>query len=127
MGRPLKKSLFGTGAGNQFKVRAKIGSAAEGDGFIVKQTGSKRFVVKVGSDTGVCYLVDKVEGTLAAGDMTIALKDADDNVKNAVKIKAHMATFGDGTASAWSFAAASEGVMEAEEVDTDDFTPEEEV
>ena len=80
MGRPLPKKYFGSGTGNQIQVRAKIGSAAEGTGFIVKQTGSHRFLVTVGSNTGVCTITDKADGTLAAGDMTISVKDSTNTI-----------------------------------------------
>ena len=47
MGRPLNKRYFGSGAGNQIKVRAKIGANAEGDGRIVSQRGTRKFKVTV--------------------------------------------------------------------------------
>lgn len=107
MGRPLKKSFFGTGSGNQIKVRAKIGSAAEGDGSIVKQTGTNRYVVKVGADTGVCMIVDKANGSLAAGEMTISVKDANNVVKQVKNVKGHTLVLDTGELVAWSFAAAA--------------------
>ena len=73
MGRPVNKRFFGTGPGNQLKVRAKIGANAEGDGYIVKQRSSNRFKVTVGSNTGICTLVVKANGTLAANEMTITV------------------------------------------------------
>lgn len=116
MGRPLNKKLFGTGSGDQIKVRAKIGSAAEGDGSIVKQLSSQRFLVKVGSDTGACKIVDKSNGSLVAGDMTLSVKDEFDTVKQIVKISGHKVTLDTGEVSAWSFATPDDGyVMVADE------------
>jgi hypothetical protein len=82
MGRPINKRFFGSGAGNQIKVRAKIGANAEGDGFIVRQRGTRRFRVTVGADTGVCTLVNKNTGSLAANEMIInVLNDAGERVQ----------------------------------------------
>jgi hypothetical protein len=77
MGRPLNKRNFGFGEGNQIKVRAKIGTNAEGDGYIVKQKGSKRYIVTVGANSGICKLVNKTSGTLLANEMIVnAINDA---------------------------------------------------
>lgn len=105
MGRPLNKKFFGSGTGNQIKVRAKIGSAAEGYGTIVKQTGTNRYKVTVGSDTGTCVIVDKSNGTLAAGEMTISVKDANNVVKQVKNVKGHTLVLDTGELVAWSFAA----------------------
>lgn len=122
MGRPLNKKYFGAGDGDQFRVTAKVPTATVGAGFIVKQTGSKRFVVDVEGVKAPCVLVDKIDADLLDGEMTIQLKNSDDEVKNVVKITGRTAVFSDGTISAWSFADATPGVMEAEE-EEDDFTP----
>jgi hypothetical protein len=76
MGRPLNKRFFGEGAGKQIAITAKIGSATEGAGFIVKQTGSSRYIVTVGADTGVVYLVDGVVGSLGDNEAVIMMKDS---------------------------------------------------
>jgi len=115
MGRPLNKKHFGTGAGNDLKIRAKIGNNAEGVGQIVRQRGSKRFEVKVGANTGVCTLVDKAAGTLLAGEMTLSTRNTTPTVKRVVKISGHTVTHGDGTSAAWDFAAATAGKVEMEE------------
>lgn len=115
MGRPLNKKHFGTGAGEDFKVRAKIGSAAEGVGSIVRQRGSNHFEVTVGSNTGVCTLVDKDAGSLAAGEMTLSARNTGGTVKRVVKITGKKVTLGDGTVAAWDFAAAVGGKVEMEE------------
>lgn len=115
MGRPLNKKHFGTGAGQDLKIRAKIGTNAEGVGSIVRQRGSKRFEVKVGSTTGVCKLVDKAPGSLLAGEMTLVARNTGGTVKRVVKITGHKITLGDGTVAAWDFVAATGGKMEIEE------------
>lgn len=77
MGRPVNSRYFGSGSGNQIKVRFKTGGT-EYNGYIVKQTGSKRFKVSdgIGHDlTG--YLVNKSNGGLDNGDIVInVLNDA---------------------------------------------------
>lgn len=104
MGKPLKKKYFGTGAGNQIKIRAKIGTNAEGDGFIVKQIATSRYLVNVAGNTGICRAVYKASGTLVAGDMIIQVKDAALNLRTARKVKAHTLVLDDGTVAKWSFA-----------------------
>lgn len=115
MGRPLNKKYFVTGPDLDLKVQAKIGSAAAGPGFIVRQRGSKRFEVTVGGNTGICVLVDKAIADLAAGEMTLNARNTGGNLKQIVKISAHKATLDDGTVVAWDFAAATGGKVEMEE------------
>ncbi len=45
MGRPLSKRLFGANSSNNIKVQFHNGTASV-RGYIVKQTGSKRFICK---------------------------------------------------------------------------------
>jgi hypothetical protein len=115
MGRPLNKKYFGFGPGMDFRVQAKIGSSPAGEGFIIRQRGSKRFEVFVDEEVGVCVLVDKDVADLAAGEMTLSVRDLDDNIMRVVKISAHKATLGDGTVVGWHFAAATEDKVEMEE------------
>ena len=115
MGRPLNKKHFGTGAGADFKVRAKLDTGAEGYGFIVKQTATKTFDVNIGGTVGRCVLVDKATGTLAAGEMTISARDADGDVARVVKLAGRKLTLNDGTVVAWDFDAATDGKVEMEE------------
>lgn len=114
MGRPLKKSYFGTGTATEFTVHARLSTGAAAYGFIVKQTATKHFQVNVGGTVEVCVLVDKEVADLAANEMTISCQDVDGNVKRFVKLANHVGTLNDGTISAWSFAAATDGVVEAE-------------
>ena len=115
MGRPLNKKHFGTGAGADFKVRARLASGAEGYGFIVKQTATKTFDVNIGGVVGRCKLVDKANGTLAAGEMTISARNTTPTVKRVVKISGRTCTLNDGTVAKWDFNAASAGKVEMEE------------
>lgn len=105
MGRPVNKRYFGSGSGNQIKVRAKIGSNAEGDGFIVRQKGTNKFIVTVGANTGVCRVVNKDSGTLAASEMIInVLTDAGTYVQ-ATKLYNRVAITEGNTKIKWNFAA----------------------
>lgn len=71
MGRPVNKKYFGEGAGNQIKVRAKIGTNTEGDGFIISQRSTNRFKVSVNGTEGICTLVNKDSDTLGENEMIV--------------------------------------------------------
>jgi hypothetical protein len=118
MGRPLNKRYFGSGAGNQIKVRAKIGANAEGDGRIVSQRGTRKFKVTVGANTGDCFLVDKADGSLAANEMSISVQTDDGVVRRVTKIAAHRVVAG-GVSYAWTFdGSITDGKAEMDEVET---------
>jgi hypothetical protein len=105
MGRPINKRYFGSGPGNQIKIRAKIGSNAEGDGFIVRQKGTNKFIVTVGDNTGVCRVANKDSGTLEANEMIInVLTDAGIYVQ-ATKLYNRVAIIEGNTKIKWNFAA----------------------
>ena len=85
MGRPLNKRFFGkegvgpTASGNEIKVNFHNGSAVK-EGYIVKQKGSKRFVVEeIGTGgTFTCTLATgKLPAALASGEMSISVQGAD--------------------------------------------------
>jgi hypothetical protein len=117
MGRPLNKRFFGSGTGNQIKVRAKIGANAEGDGVIVSQRGSKKFKVTVGADTGDCFIVDKANGALAANEMTISVITDDGVLRRVTKIAAHRVS-ANSTSYAWNFdASETDGAAQAIDVE----------
>lgn len=119
MGRPLNKRYFGTGSGDQIKVRAKVGTNPEGDGFIVKQRGSKKFKVNVGGNIGDCFLVDKNNGSLGPNEMTITVQTDDGSNVRAVKISAHRVSTAPGTSYAWTFDGSfNDGKVEMSEVET---------
>lgn len=82
MGRPINKRHFttatvgATASGNEIKVNFHNGSAVK-EGTIVKQKGSKRFVVEeIGTaGTFTCTLTTgKLPAALAAGEMSISVK-----------------------------------------------------
>jgi len=116
MGRPINKRFFGTGAGNQIKVRAKIGANAEGDGFIVSQRGTRIFRVTVGANTGICRLVDKA-GSLAAGEMTVVVKLDDGTLGRATKLFNRTAIV-NGAKVRWNFSDSSaDGAVQVADVE----------
>ena len=119
MGRPLNKRYFGSGAGDQIKVRAKIGANAEGDGIIVSQRGTKKFKVTVGANTGDCFLVDKANGALAADEMTMTVLTDGGVLRRVTKIAAHRVTANDGVSYSWTFdGSTTDGKVEIAEVET---------
>ena len=127
MGRPINKRFFGepTAGGNEIKVRYRATGQAEANGWIVKQLGSKKFRCYDGTNTMDCTLVDKSQGTLEVGDMTITVKDDGGTARQVTKIAGRKVTLDSGTSIAWSFDAynAAAGVVEMEEAGTaDDFT-----
>jgi hypothetical protein len=87
MGRPLNKRFFGLlDDGTNITVNCQVGSNAESvQGQILRQRSPKRFLVndtkdgtnKLAGDTGaegnvgVCQLVNKADGDLAANEMSI--------------------------------------------------------
>ena len=127
MGRPINKRFFGepTAGGNEIKVRYRATGQAEANGWIVKQLGSKKFRCYDGTNTMDCTLVDKSQGTLEVGDMTITVKDDGGTARQVTKIAGRKVTLDSGTSIAWSFDAynAATGVVEMGEAGTaDDFT-----
>jgi len=119
MGRPINKRHFGTpDSGSDFKVRYHHGS--EANGWIVKQVGSKRFKCTDGTNPYVCTLVDKDQGALALGDMTISVKDSanSDAISQVTKITGRRVTLSAGTQIPWDFTGTGTTV-EMEEAGTD--------
>ena len=123
MGRPLsKQQLFNANANNNIKVQFHNGTASV-KGYIVEQTGSKRFKCKDADGVeAVCYLVDKASADLATGEMTISFKYDDNTVQQATKITRHRATFNYGgsvQSMPWGFATStSDGIWQIEEAGT---------
>ncbi len=126
MGRPINKRFFGepTADGNEIKVRFRATGEAEANGWIVKQLGSKKFRCYDGTNTMDCTLVDKSQGTLAVGDMTITVKDDAGAAKQVTKIAGRKVTLDTGESIAWNFTdATDDAAVEMEEAGTaDDFT-----
>lgn len=61
MGRPIKKSWFNDPAapGYQIKITAKLPDQAAAEGFIVEQTGTRKYKVNIGGVIGDVFLVNK--------------------------------------------------------------------
>ena len=150
MGRPLNKRFFGkegvgpTASGNEIKVNFHNGSAVK-EGYIVKQKGSKRFVVEeIGTGgTFTCTLATgKLPAALASGEMSISVQGADSETYGVSKIAGRKVTLAkpsatgsnalDGTSLQYALTgAAASGIVRMEEAgddntlsgtDDDDFT-----
>ena len=139
MGRPLNKRLFTTAAGgatagaNEIKVNFHNGSSVV-EGTIVRQKGSKKFIVAEtgATDTEVtCTLTTgKLPSTLSAGEMSISVQGNDNETYNVSKITGRKVTVVapnatgsnalDGLSLAWDYAAASAGKVKLEEAGDDD-------
>jgi hypothetical protein len=117
MGKPLNKRNFGEGVGNQIRVRAKVGSNAEDYGFIVRQKGTKRFIVNVAGDVGLCKLVDKANGALGANEMSVSAQTDSGAIIRATKITAKRFVSG-GVIYNWNYdPSISDGRVQIEEVE----------
>jgi len=139
MGRPLNKRLFTTAAGgatagaNEIKVNFHNGTSVV-EGTIVRQKGSKKFIVAEtgATDTEVtCTLVTgKLPAALTSGEMSISVQGADNETYGVSKITGRKVTVVapsatgsnalDGQSLAWDFAAASAGKVKLEEAGDDD-------
>ncbi|SVA38160.1 uncharacterized protein METZ01_LOCUS91014 [marine metagenome] len=140
MGRPLNKRYFtdavtgATAGADEIKVNFHNGTAVK-EGTIVRQKGSKRFVV---AETGAadteftCYLKTGVlPAALAAGEMSISVLGSDAEVYGVSKIAGRKVTLVapsatgtnalDGLTQGWQMgAAASSGTVRVEEAGDDD-------
>ena len=139
MGRPLNKRYFAkadvgpTVAGNEIQVRFYDG-APGAEGFIVKQRGTRKFVVSTTGDvdkTYDCVLVAGVEPNLLTfGQMLIFVKADDGEVYTVSKITGRKATLVkndigdniyDGKSVPWNFSAdLTDGFVQIEEAGGDD-------
>jgi hypothetical protein len=121
MGRPLNPRYFGTptAAGDEIKVQFHNGTGSVA-GWIVKQTGSKRFVCTDGAATQECVLVDKASAAIAAGEMTITFKLDDTTVVQATKIAGRKITADNGNMYPWNFSTSTtDGAAQVEEAGDD--------
>ena len=136
MGRPLNKRYFGepTAGGNEIKVDFHNGTSVV-EGHIVKQKGSKKFVVaEIGADDTeyTCTLTTgKLMSALTAGEMGITFKMDDSETYQVSKISGRKATLQapDGTGSnaydglsvPWNFSTSTtDGAAQVEEAGDDD-------
>ena len=117
MGRPLNKRFFGTptAGGDEIKVQFHNGAGSV-NGWIVKQLGSKKFRCTDGTETKDCALVDKLTGAIAAGEMSITVKDDAGAAKQVIKIAGRKVTLDTGESIAWNFSeSAYDAAVEMEE------------
>lgn len=59
------------------KCRVKVGTNVEADGYILRQKGTTKYLVSDGTNTGVCNIVNKAEGSLGDNEMNIAFFASD--------------------------------------------------
>ena len=119
MGRPLsKQQLFNANSNNNIKVQFHNGTASV-RGYIVEQTGSKRFKCKDENGTmAVCYLKAKASAALTAGEMSITIKEDDGDVFQVTKISRHRVSY-NGISKPWSFSTSTtDGYVQFEEAGT---------
>jgi hypothetical protein len=120
MGRPLNKRYFGDGAGNQIKVRAKVGSNSVADGYIISQRSTRRFKVNANGNVAVCKLVDKADGSLLANEMNITVLTDANTLSRVTKMYNRVAIVG-GQKVKWNFSADMEdGAVQVPEESGDD-------
>lgn len=71
MGRPIQKKWFGDPAsiGYQLRVTAKLPGEAAAEGFIIEQTGTRKYKVNVNGTIGDVYLINETNsGNLNDGE-----------------------------------------------------------
>jgi len=138
MGRPINKRFFGepTAAGNEIKVNFyNTDTTAVEEGHIVKQKGSKRFVVSpIGASDSeyVCTLTTgKLPAALTAGEMSISVLGDDGETYGVSKIAGRKVTLAapsatganalDGQSIPWNFTVdGADGAVQIEEAGDDD-------
>ena len=116
MGRPLsKQQLFGANTKNNIKVQFNNGTASV-DGYIIRQTGSKRFVCSdINGVQKTCYLKAKASASLAAGEMSITVLDDTNTAYQITKIARHRVSYSN-TSAPWTFTAdLTDGYVQMEE------------
>ena len=117
MGRPLNKRFFGapTTGGSEIKVQFHNGTASV-NGYIVKQLGSKKFRCTDGVIEKDCFLVDKAAAAIAAGEMSIVIKDDGGTVRQVNKIAGRKMTMDTNATIGWNFSVATDdGAAQIEE------------
>lgn len=119
MGRALsKQQLFNANSKNNIKVQFHNGTSSV-RGYIVEQTGSKRFkCIDENGTTAICYLKAKASASLAAGEMSITVQDDNQDVYQITKIARHRVSY-NGTSAPWSFdTSLVDGYVQMEEAGT---------
>ena len=97
MGRPIKKSLIGSGSGKiqvtSYRLTGDVETSGDGAAYIVSQRSTRRFKVSVvdetdsSTTTAVLKLVDKAAGALAASEFRVSvINPLDSSTDNASKL-----------------------------------------
>lgn len=120
MGRPLNKRFFGANTDDNLRVRFHNGTSSV-DGAIVKQKASKKFLcVDAAGTQATCMLASKADGALAAGEMSIKVKNDAGAVVYVTKISGRKVTASDGNVYPWNFSASTtDNAAQVEEAGTD--------
>lgn len=62
------------------------GESAEADGYIIRQKGSRKYLVSDGSAEGVCTLANEDDASLTEGNMNITLTFSDSTTVNIARL-----------------------------------------
>lgn len=104
---------MGAESGDQIQVRAKLAGETEGLGYIVSQRATRKFRVSINGVEGVCSLVDKADGTLADGEMSITVTDDSSTPVRVTKLHNRLAIVA-GAKTPWNFSASTtDGAVQA--------------
>lgn len=77
MGKPINKRNFGDTAGVSLGIIANVGSGAD-TGFILKQSGTNKYLVDIGGELGTVRLVNKSAEALLEGEAIIPVQVGSD-------------------------------------------------
>lgn len=99
MGRPVNKKFFGDGS---IMCKAKIDANPAADGFIVKQTSTREFIVNVDGDEYTCVLVAVPAEDLEIGQMSIGVVNAIGEIVQVEGFKGKVLTTSEGKQATWN-------------------------
>lgn len=101
MGRPLNKRYFGdfSNSGQQLVVEADLGSGIV-NAWVVKQKGTRTYVLTDGTDTMTCRLVETITGP---GEATIEVYPFSGPTQYVYTLLAHRVKTQDGQNLVWKF------------------------
>lgn len=127
MGRPIKKKWFGNpdSAGYQLKLSAKFKNSSNvsvsGEAFIVKQCGTRKYLVDIDGDQGIVFLVNKNSVPSLVDGEAYMLLDVDGAIEPVSKLTQHRAVTWKAGGGYGSYIWTKE--MLADEVDEGNVTP----
>jgi len=119
MGRPINKRYLGDVAGavqvTAYRRATGVEAAGQNDTYIVSQRSTKKFLVADTSSawSEVLTLVDKNQGTLAAGEFIVSATDAAGVTQHVKRLYNRTVRLSNNVKLPWSLAAAIEGVITA--------------